>query len=50
MPVVSHTHEDVRDVPRAVEDGMSGRGRGCAVGMRVLSEGSQSRVAGILWG
>lgn len=47
---MSHTHEDVRDVPRAMEDGMSGRGRGCAVGMRVLSEGSRSRVAGILCG
>lgn len=50
VPIMSSTHEDVRDVPRAMEDGVSGRGRGCAVGMRVLSEGPWSRVTGVLCG
>lgn len=47
VPVMSSTHEDVREVPRAMKGGISGRWRGCAVGMRGLSEGPPSRVTGV---
>lgn len=50
VPIMSSTHEDVRDVPRAMEDGVSGRGRGCAVGMRVLRGALEQGHGHPLWG